>query len=45
MKTDNKIDEKYTEFYSERRYLNVYPTEFVVRTFFGGISRTSYEQI
>lgn len=28
-----EINERYTEFYSKRKYLNVYPTEFVVRSF------------
>jgi ubiquinone/menaquinone biosynthesis C-methylase UbiE len=28
-----EIDKHYTEFYKVRRYRNVYPTEFVVRTF------------
>ncbi len=33
MKNNTKINEDYTRFYSARMYKNVYPTEFVVRTF------------
>lgn len=33
MDTESKINENYQKFYTKQKYLNIYPTEFVVRTF------------
>ena len=39
MDKETDINSSYTRFYADRVHSHVYPTEFVVRTFLGQLSR------
>ena len=41
----SKINEHYTDFYAKRKHANVYPTEFVVRSFLGSYPNLDREKI